>query len=93
MLKVLRKCVCMLKVAGRPPPDLDALVPQFLSAVPRDLMSAQPLRYRLSSNGSFTVYSVGEDGQDDGGDPNRPGVTDHFDLWQGRDAVWPAPAW
>src|SRR5262249_39741656 len=28
---------------GKPPPDLAALVPHFLAAVPRDLMDGQPL--------------------------------------------------
>jgi hypothetical protein len=74
---------------GQPPPDLDALVLQFQSAVPVDPMSAKPLGYRLNTNGSFTLYSVGEDGRDDGGDPSPHSTTNRFDLWSGRDAVWP----
>jgi hypothetical protein len=74
---------------GHPPPDLDALVPQFLSTVPIDLMSAKPLRYKLNPNDSFVLYSVGEDGRDDGGDPNPASATNKFDLWSGKDAVWP----
>lgn len=74
---------------GHPPSDLNALVPEFLSAVTVDLMSAKPMGYKLNADGSFTLYSVGEDGRDDGGDPSSPGVTNKFDLWSGKDAVWP----
>ncbi len=74
---------------GHPPPGLNAMVPEFLSAVPIDLMSAKPLGYKLNADGGFTLYSVGEDGRDDGGDPSSPGVTNKFDLWSGKDAVWP----
>jgi hypothetical protein len=45
------------------------LAPQFLSTVPIDPMSAKHLRYRLNGDGSFTLYSVGEGGRDDRGDP------------------------
>jgi hypothetical protein len=76
---------------GTPPSELAALVPQFLSAVPLDPMSGKPLRYRLNTGG-FVLYSVGEDGRDDDGDPSSPSATNKFDLWAGKDAVWPSPA-
>jgi hypothetical protein len=67
-------------------------VPDFLAAPPRDLMDGQPLRYRLNSDGSFVLYSVGEDGQDEGGDPSTA-VSDkdwqNEPPWAGRDWVWP----
>ncbi len=74
---------------GHHPPNLEALVPEFLSAVPMDLLGAKPLGYRLNADGSFTLYSAGEDGRDDGGDATPPSATSRFDLWSGRDAVWP----
>ncbi len=74
---------------GRHPTNLEALLPEFLSAVPIDLMGAHPLGYRLNPDGSFTLYSAGEDGRDDGGDATPPSATNRFDLWSGRDAVWP----
>ena len=77
---------------GQSPPDLDALVPQFLSAVPVDPMSAMPLGYRRNIDGSFTLYSAGEDGRDDGGDPSSQGTGITFDGWSGKDEVWPLPA-
>jgi len=77
---------------GTFPTELDALVPQFLSAVPIDPMSAKPLRYRLNGDGSFTLYSVGEDGRDDDGDPNASSAANKVGLWEGKDAIWPTPA-
>ena len=76
---------------GKWPASLEALVPEFVTAVPYDYMSAQPLRYRLKDDGSYVLYSVGEDGKDDGGDPTPPSGK-ASGLWEGRDAVWPSPA-
>jgi len=75
---------------GRPPPDLAALLPHFLTSTPLDLMNAKPLGYKLNADGRSTLYSIGEDGRDDGGDAISPGATNNFDLWSGKDAVWPA---
>src|SRR5207302_4095194 len=78
---------------GHIPRDLSALVPGFLSAVPRDGMDGKALRYRLTANGGFQLYSVGHDGKDNGGDATlRPGASHYPQIWDGRDAVWPAPA-
>ena len=78
---------------GHVPLELSALVPEFLSAVPRDGMDGKALRYRLVSNGGFQLYSVGHDGRDNGGDPSlRSGASRYPQIWDGRDAVWPAPA-
>jgi hypothetical protein len=76
---------------GKLPPGLEALVPEFLPALPYDPMSGKPLCYRLKPDGSFVLYSVGEDGKDDGGDPN-PASGAKCGLWEGRDAVWPSAA-
>ena len=76
---------------GNLPPSLAAMVPKLLPAVPYDYMSAKPLGYRVKPDGTYVLYSVGEDGKDDGGDPNPlPGTP--AGLWGGRDAVWPSPA-
>jgi len=48
------------------PDALDALVPDFIEAVPEDPFDDQPLRYRLAQPG-YVVYSVSHDGADDGG--------------------------
>lgn len=77
---------------GGYPRSLETLIPRFLSAMPMDLMSAKPLCYRLDTDGTFTLYSVGEDGRDDGGDATLAGTTNKFEFWSGRDAVWPVAA-
>jgi hypothetical protein len=75
---------------GSLPETLGALMPEFVTALPLDPMSGKPLSYRLRPDGTFVLYSVGEDGQDNGGDPASltPGK---FGLWESRDAVWPVP--
>ena len=78
---------------GKLPPDLNALVPRFLTAVPLDPMDGRPLRYRTSATNTFVLYSVGLDGLDDNGDasPKEPGSRIFF--WtQCKDSVWPQPA-
>jgi len=77
------------------PSDLNALVPAWLPAVPRDFMDGNPLRYRLEPDGQFRLWSVGEDFKDDGGDatPATPPEADDSFFWlKGRDWVWPQPA-
>ncbi|MBU6399241.1 MAG: hypothetical protein KGS61_02895 [Verrucomicrobia bacterium] len=77
---------------GAWPATLDQLVPEFLPTVPRDCMDGRPLRYRLRPDGTFLLYSIGDNGQDDGGDPTptQPMATP---TWiNGRDWVWPQPA-
>ena len=61
---------------GRYPETLDELVPEYLEAVPVDLFDAKPLRYKKVDEG-FVVYSVGENGVDDGGqDDDEVGADD-----------------
>ncbi len=49
------------------PVSLDDVVPVYLDAVPVDPYAGRPLRY-LASGIGYTIYSVGPDLQDDGGD-------------------------
>ena len=51
------------------PETLDALVPQYLAQVPRDIIGGQPLHYRRTDDGKFLLYSVGWNETDDGGKP------------------------
>ena len=78
------------------PPDLNSLAPEFLSAVPLDPVDGKPLRYKLNSDGTFLLYSIGENGVDDGGDPAlEKGVSSSSFNWQNPHAldwVWPEPA-
>jgi hypothetical protein len=77
---------------GQYPRELSALVPEFLAAAPRDPADGQPMRYRLKPDGTFLLYSVGEDGVDNGGDASPTGSSDTLSWQRGRDLVWPGPA-
>jgi hypothetical protein len=78
---------------GKYPVSLEALVPVFLAAVPIDYMDGELMKYRLNADGTFTLYSVGEDGRDDGGDASLlPDKKSYRNLWDRKDFVWPAPA-
>jgi hypothetical protein len=60
-------------------------------------MTDQPLHYRLKADRKFILYSVGDDGRDDGGNPTSglsAGMANPFAyrLWDGADAVWPTAA-
>jgi hypothetical protein len=74
------------------PPSLTAFVPESLPGVPRDPIDGQPLRYRLNPDGTFLLYSIGDDGKDDGGDPTSAKASDSVQWQRGRDWVWPQPA-
>jgi hypothetical protein len=50
----------------RYPATLNELVPDFLTSVGLDPYSEAPLIYRTDENG-YTLYSIGHDGTDDGG--------------------------
>ena len=80
------------------PDTLDQLVPDFLAQVPSDFMDGKPLRYKPVKDGRYLLYSVGENGIDDGGDGSPPlpvaGVMPSTTIrFLGmRDLVWPQPA-
>jgi len=77
---------------GDYPTSLNELVPDFLKQIPMDFMDGKPLRYRLRSDGDFLLYSVGEDGEDNGGDAS-PVENGSIKNWlAARDAVWPRAA-
>ena len=75
---------------GAYPGTLVSLAPEFLKAVPEDFMDSQPLRFQLTEDGHFVLYSVGLDCKDHGGIVSQ-------DIWQGtggptnEDIVWPRP--
>jgi hypothetical protein len=78
---------------GQEPADLDRLVPRYLPALPKDWMDGRALRYRLRAEGGFLLYSVGEDGKDDGGDPRpSPPEKKYRGIADGCDALWPTVA-
>src|SRR5205807_3836798 len=77
---------------GALPDNLEALTPQFLDKVPNDIMDGKPLRYHRTSDGGYTLYSVGWNQTDDGGQlVRKPGPKEAtIDLTQG-DWVWQMP--
>ncbi len=57
---------------GRYPQSLQALVPELLAEVPRDLFATdRKVIYRCQENG-YLLYSVGPNGRDDGGNLQAP---------------------
>ena len=52
---------------GKYPENLDALVPKYADALPRDTIQGQSFRYRRTADGGFSLYSVGWNEKDDGG--------------------------
>jgi hypothetical protein len=63
------------------PGSLDELTPRYLPRVPRDRLTGEPLRYHVTGDGPV-VYSLGVDGDDDGGRPPVNHQTGHVDNWQ-----------
>ena len=70
---------------GSYPAVLNDLVPTFLSEVPLDIMDRKPLRYRKNADDTFILWSVGDNGVDDGGMYKNPkSKSDEILDW-----VWP----
>ena len=59
---------CYQSEQGRAPAALTQLVPKYLQQVPLDPFTGRPLVYR-PQGANWLLYSVGEDGSDDGGKP------------------------
>jgi hypothetical protein len=82
---------------GSFPSKLSELAPDFLKNPPVDFMDGQPLRYRSTDDGHFTLYSIGLDCVDRGGQMASRQWTTWADfgslgaLSKG-DIVWPLPA-
>ncbi len=53
------------------PAELQALVPQYLAALPQDPFDGKPLRYKALPRG-YVVYGIGSDEKDDGGKERDP---------------------
>jgi hypothetical protein len=71
---------------GAYPASLDELVPEFLAAVPLDVIDGAPVRYARSADQSFQLYSIGLNGKDDGGSAviDRRSVG----MYKARDWMW-----
>jgi hypothetical protein len=68
--------VAFQKTEDNYPASLGDLVPEYLPAVPDDRYGNGPLKYRREDGGAV-VWSIGEDGKDDGGVPQWDVETDY----------------
>jgi hypothetical protein len=59
---------CYQSEQGRAPSVLEQLVPKYLQRVPIDPFNDRPVTYRPQGT-NWLLYSIGEDGVDDGGKP------------------------
>lgn len=72
---------------GKLPPNLEALVPEFIAAIPDDPWDDKPLRYQALEDGtSYTVYSIGEARVDKGGLP--PALISDPRISPPREVFW-----
>ena len=80
---------------GYYPTTLEELSWMLLPLCANDFMDGQPLRYRLTEDGHYVLYSVGLDGVDEGGVQAPRWHAFHGNFgWPpaGTDLVWPRPA-
>jgi hypothetical protein len=100
--RILIAAIALERYRGRHgayPQTLQALVPELLPQPPLDFMDGQPLRYQVTADGHFVLYSIGLDCVDNGGEMRRPrrrgpdyqGLPE-FGTPVGTDLVWPRPA-
>lgn len=75
-------------VNGEYPEELTALSPQFLEEVPHDINTGDAMIYSTLPDGYYILYSVGWDGNDDGG---RPRQGTRYDPDNDEDWVWQLP--
>ncbi len=70
---------------GNYPETLDTLMPAFMPKALMDPMCGKPFHYQRTNDGWFLLYSVGDDGKDDGG-VFRAKKNDPIKDWP-----WPGP--
>lgn len=81
-LRVSRTGLALLRhklAHGAYPASLDQIDPQFLSEIPLDPFTGQPLVYRPEGDG-FVLYSLGDNLADDNGAPESPDNHWAFDI-------------
>ena len=84
----LARLACALErcrlARGAFPKALSELVPEFLPALPAEIVNGEPYRYRRTDDGSFVLYSVGLDLRDDGGviDPKKSAKEQADWVWR-----------
>jgi hypothetical protein len=73
---------------GHYPEKLEAISPQFMASIPNDVITGKPLIYRLNSDGTFILYSVGWNQKDEGGSVSLPKKKYTQPDWSQGDWVW-----
>jgi hypothetical protein len=73
------------------PDSLDALRPQFIPKLPHDLFDGLLLRYRKNTDGTYIIYSIGWNAQDDGGTVAHTGGSSSQGKLDQGDWVWKFP--
>ncbi|MES2572706.1 MAG: hypothetical protein V4710_21970, partial [Verrucomicrobiota bacterium] len=68
------------------PLRLEALVPEFLHAIPLDVIDGAPMRYHRTANGSFELWSIAINHRDE-----RATVDPEKNLRDQPDWVWRYP--
>ena len=58
-------------IHGQFPDSLEALLPQQIKELPRDIIRGGPLHYQRTPKGGFLLYSIGWNATDDGGQLGR----------------------
>jgi hypothetical protein len=93
----LNECavVCALEryhlAQGKYPEFLEALVPEYIDKIPRDIIGGGALHYSRNAPEHFTLYSIGWNEIDDGGVriPDKSYVPVHGDwVWPPRNRIW-----
>jgi hypothetical protein len=69
-----------------PPDEIQSLMPDLLPAIPDDPFGSDQFKMVLT-NGGVAVYCLGEDGDDDGGEPYKTDLNGQTDISDG-DLTW-----
>ena len=81
---------------GSYPHSLDAVKLANGKPMPLDIMNGKPMGYRGTTDGKYLLWSVGFDGEDDGGkrtlDQKQPDNTRFSDAKYSGDWVWDFPS-
>jgi hypothetical protein len=68
-----------LEHEGKLPNQLESLFPTYLATMPEDPFDGENLRFEKLDRG-FIVYSIGKDGEDNGGKEHARGSVEHTDI-------------
>lgn len=73
---------------GSYPTELSGISSEMLARQPVDLLTGEAFKYRRFEDGSFVLYSVGWDLNDDGGEPGRDESHPEKPDYKKGDWIW-----